>query len=44
MAESGWLTRSLEQPYPYTKDYSGKISSGLRTPFLNTLDYVEKKS
>ena len=42
MAESGWLTRSLEQPYPYTKDYSGKISSGLRTPFLNTLDYVEK--
>lgn len=42
MAESGWLTRSLEQPYPYTKDYSGKISSGLRDPFLNTLDYIQK--
>ncbi len=26
MAESGWLTRSLEQPYPYTFDYEGKIS------------------
>jgi DNA (cytosine-5)-methyltransferase 1 len=23
MAESGWLTRSLEQPYPYTLDYNG---------------------
>lgn len=27
MAESGWLTRSLEQPYPYTLDYEGKIST-----------------
>ncbi len=26
MAESGWLTRSLEQPYPYTLDYKGKIN------------------
>lgn len=42
MAESGWLTRSLEQPYPYTKDYSGKIASGLKEPFLNTLDYIQK--
>lgn len=42
MGESGWLTRSLEQPYPFTKDYSGKIGSGLREPFLNTLDYVQK--
>ena len=24
MAESGWLTRSLEQPYPYNKNYEGK--------------------
>ncbi|MDQ7046844.1 MAG: DNA cytosine methyltransferase, partial [Sulfurovum sp.] len=27
MAESGWLTRSLEQPYPYNLDYEGKISN-----------------
>lgn len=27
MAESGWLTRSLEQPYPYTLDYNGRISN-----------------
>ena len=26
MAESGWLTRSLEQPYPYTLKYEGEIS------------------
>ena len=25
MAESGWLTRSLEQPYPYTLKYEGEI-------------------
>lgn len=42
MAESGWLTRSLEQPYPYTEDYSGNIASGLKQPFLDTLDYVQK--
>ena len=33
MAESGWLTRSLEQPYPYTKQYNGKIGK-LKNPFL----------
>lgn len=27
MAESGWLTRSLEQPYPYDLNYEGKISN-----------------
>lgn len=42
MAESGWLTRSLEQPYPYTLDYSGKISGGCKIPFLKSLDYVQK--
>ena len=41
MAESGWLTRSLEQPYPYTKDYNGAIGT-LKAPFLEILDYVEK--
>jgi DNA (cytosine-5)-methyltransferase 1 len=43
MAESGWLTRSLEQPYPYTLKYNGKISNKtVRTAFLNIIDYVEK--
>lgn len=41
MAESGWLTRSLEQPYPYDLDYQGKIRGGLKTPFLATLEFVE---
>ena len=44
MAESGWLTRSLEQPYPYTLTYNGKISNKIvKTAFLNIIDYVEKK-
>lgn len=44
MAESGWLTRSLEQPYPYTLDYEGKISNKIvKEAFLNILDFVEKK-
>lgn len=43
MAESGWLTRSLEQPYPYTLDYNGKISNlEVKKAFLETLDFVEK--
>lgn len=43
MAESGWLTRSLEQPYPYTLDYNGKISNRVvKEAFLNILDFVEK--
>jgi len=43
MAESGWLTRSLEQPYPYNLDYNGKISDKVvKNAFLNVLDYVEK--
>ena len=44
MAESGWLSRSLEQPYPYNLDYNGKISDKVvKEAFLNVLDYVEKK-
>ena len=27
MSESGWLTRSLEQPYPYDLDYNGKVGN-----------------
>jgi DNA (cytosine-5)-methyltransferase 1 len=44
MAESGWLTRSLEQPYPYTLNYEGKISNKtVKKAFLELLDFVEKK-
>lgn len=44
MAESGWLTRSLEQPYPYTLDYNGKISNKkVKMAFLEILDYVQKR-
>ncbi len=43
MAESGWLTRSLEQPYPYNLDYQGKISGKVvKKAFLNILDFIEK--
>ena len=43
MAESGWLTRSLEQPYPYNLDYNGKISNLIvKEAFLKILDFVEK--
>ena len=42
MAESGWLTRSLEQPFPYDLKYNGKIQGGIKMDFLNALDYVEK--
>lgn len=42
MAESGWLTRSLEQKKPYTKDYPGAIKPAqLKNAFLNLLDEVE---
>ncbi|MGL5061650.1 MAG: hypothetical protein ACRC62_16900 [Microcoleus sp.] len=42
MAESGWLTRSLEQPYPYNLDYQGKISNkAVKKAFLSIIDYVQ---
>lgn len=42
MAESGWLTRSLEQPYPYNLNYNGKISNKIvKESFLNIIDFVE---
>lgn len=41
MAESGWLTRSLEQPYPYDMNYNGAIGT-LKEPFLHTVEYVQK--
>lgn len=43
MAESGWLTRSLEQPYPYTTDYEGEISGkGMKEAFLKVVDAFQK--
>jgi DNA (cytosine-5)-methyltransferase 1 len=43
MAESGWLTRSLEQKVPYDKNYSGAIRPYLlKTSFLETIDFVQK--
>jgi DNA (cytosine-5)-methyltransferase 1 len=42
MAESGWLTRSLEQPYPYTLDYQGKINNkDVKEAFLNIIDFIQ---
>ncbi len=42
MAESGWLSRSLEQPYPYTLDYEGKIGNlEVKKAFLNLIDRVQ---
>jgi DNA (cytosine-5)-methyltransferase 1 len=43
MAESGWLTRSLEQKVPYDSNYSGAIRpESLKTAFLETIDFIEK--
>lgn len=42
MAESGWLTRSLEQAHPYTLDYPGKITpKESKKAFLTIIDKVE---
>ena len=42
MVESGWLTRSLEQPSPYTLDYGGKITPvAVKTAFLKIIDRVQ---
>ena len=43
MAESGWLTRSLEQKIPYNSNYSGAIRpASLKTAFLETIDFIQK--
>ena len=42
MAESGWLTRSLEQPHPYTLDYPGNIKpQEIKLAFLQLIDKVQ---
>ena len=46
MSESGWLTRSLEQPYPYDKKYDGKIGNGnlkVKNSFLNIVNKIYVK-
>ncbi len=43
MAESGWLTRSLEQNAPYTIEYKGRITPvALGQAFLRLLELVEE--
>lgn len=42
MAESGWLTRSLEQKVPYDSNYSGAIRPpALKIAFLKTIDFIQ---
>lgn len=42
MAESGWLTRALEQKVPYDKNYSGAITpKELKPVFLEIVDNIE---
>lgn len=43
MSESGWLTRSLEQPYPYTLNYNGKIKNKeVKKSFLQIIDDIQE--
>jgi DNA (cytosine-5)-methyltransferase 1 len=43
MAESGWLTRSLEQPHPYLPDYPGKINGkGIKKAFLELVSVIQE--
>ncbi len=42
MAESGWLTRSLEQKKPYNLAYSGAIRpAALKQAFLETINFIQ---
>ena len=43
MAESGWLTRSLEQKVPYNFNYHGAITpQSLKDAFLKSINYIEE--
>jgi DNA (cytosine-5)-methyltransferase 1 len=45
MAESGWLTRSLEQKVPYDFHYTGAIKpDSLKAAFLTLLENVQNKA
>lgn len=42
MSESGWLTRSLEQPFPYDLNYQGKITPArVKESFLRLIDDIQ---
>ena len=44
MAESGWLTRSLEQAHPYTLEYPGKITpKEAKKAFLSIIDAIQTR-
>jgi DNA (cytosine-5)-methyltransferase 1 len=44
MKESGWLTRSIEQPHPFTKDFPGKIRDReVKAAFIDIIDDIETK-
>jgi DNA (cytosine-5)-methyltransferase 1 len=43
MKESGWLTRSIEQPYPFTLRFPGKIrNKDVKYSFLQILHDIEE--
>lgn len=43
MAESGWLTRSLEQKVPYDTNYTGAIRPDyLKSAFLNIIEIIQR--
>lgn len=45
MAESGWLTHSLEQKVPYDKNYSGAIRpTPLKDSFLTMIDFIQQRN
>lgn len=45
MKESGWLTRSIEQAHPFTKDFPGKINNKeLKEAFLNIFEDIEENN
>lgn len=45
MAESAWLTRSLEQPHPFDFNFPGKIrNADLKSAFLKTLNRLQTNS
>lgn len=45
MAESGWMTHSLAEPYPYDLNYQGKIRpKELRNAFLNLIDLAQNQN
>lgn len=42
MSESGWLTRSFEQPLPFTLDFPGNITpKNVKSAFLKLIDEIQ---